>query len=77
MIIVIDGDEKADLSSLLEKVEAGDEVFITHAGKPVARLAPFAGPLPPRIPGQDAGTVWIADDFDAPLPDDILADFGV
>jgi prevent-host-death family protein len=65
---------KTHLSRLLERVAKGEEVVIAKAGKPVARLIPFARPGK-RILGMDAGKVWIADDFDAPLPDDILADF--
>jgi prevent-host-death family protein len=65
---------KTHLSKLLEQVEAGGEVVIARAGKPIARLVPFARPGK-RVLGQDAGRVTIAPDFDAPLPDDILADF--
>ena len=65
---------KTHLSKLLEQVEAGGEVVIARAGKPVARLVPVARPGK-RILGQDAGRVTIAADFDAPLPADILADF--
>jgi hypothetical protein len=32
-------------------------------------------PPQPRIPGQDQGKVWIADDFNDPLPETILNDF--
>lgn len=65
---------KTHLSRLLERVQAGEEVTIAKAGRPVARLVPIAT-LGKRPLGMDRGKVWIADDFDAPLPDDILADF--
>ena len=65
---------KTHLSRLLERVVAGEEVVIAKAGKPIARLTRLRQPGK-RILGMDAGKVWIADDFDAPLPDDILADF--
>lgn len=65
---------KTHFSKLLERVAAGEEVTIAKAGRPVARLVPIAPPVE-RPLGLDAGKVWIADDFDAPLPDDILADF--
>jgi len=65
---------KTHLSRLLERVQAGEEVTIAKAGRPIARLVPIAAPGK-RPLGLDRGQVWIADDFDAPLPDDILADF--
>jgi antitoxin (DNA-binding transcriptional repressor) of toxin-antitoxin stability system len=47
----------------------GEEVIIARAGEPVAILSPYV-PVPvPRQPGQDAGQVEIAEDFDAPLPE--------
>lgn len=65
---------KTHLSRLLERVEAGQEVVIARAGRPVARLVPFARPGK-RALGEDAGLGTIAPDFDAPLPEDVLADF--
>lgn len=65
---------KTHLSKLLERVEAGEEVVIARAGRPVARLIPFAQ-RGKRTLGLDAGKGSIAPDFDAPLPDDVLADF--
>ena len=65
---------KTHLSKLLERVEAGEEVIIARAGEPVARLIPFARPGK-RTLGLDADTGSIAADFDAPLPDQVLADF--
>jgi prevent-host-death family protein len=65
---------KTHLSRLLDRVAGGDEVTIAKAGVPVARLVPIA--RPGRRPlGSDAGKVIVADDFDAPLPDDVIADF--
>ena len=65
---------KTHFSKLLERVAAGEEITIAKAGKPVARLVPIAMTWK-RPLGMDAGKVWIADDFDAPLPDEILDDF--
>ncbi len=64
---------KTHLSRLLQRVAAGDEVIIARAGVPVARLVAVA-PKPQTIRplGMDRGKIWIADDFDAPLPDDLL-----
>lgn len=60
---------KTHLSRLVERVEAGEEVVIARAGRPVARLVPYRAIRAPRVPGQWAGKVWISDDFDAPLPE--------
>ena len=65
---------KTHFSRLLERAARGEEVVIAKAGKPVARLIPFATPTDRRL-GQDAGNVTIAADFDAPLPDELLRDF--
>ena len=66
---------KTHLSRLLARVEHGDEIVIARAGRPIARLLPFRAGAPERVLGSARGTVWIADDFDAPLPDAVLADF--
>jgi prevent-host-death family protein len=66
---------KTHLSRLLARVEAGQEVVIARAGRPVARLVPV-GPSPPeRTLGLDRGRVVIADDFDATLPEEVLRGF--
>jgi len=65
---------KTHFSRLLERTSRGEEIVIAKAGKPVARLIPFAAAADRRL-GQDAGRVTIAADFDAPLPDDVLTDF--
>ena len=44
-------DAKADLSRLLDRVEAGEEVVIARAGKPVAKLVPIPA-AQPRVPGR-------------------------
>ena len=64
---------KTHLSRLLEAVERGEDVVISRAGTPVARLVPFVAPT--RRLGMDKGIVTIASDFDAPLPPDVLSDF--
>ena len=64
---------KTNLSRLLEAVSEGEEVVISKAGKPVARLVPFSVPV--RRLGMDKGLVTIASDFDAALPPDVLSDF--
>jgi prevent-host-death family protein len=66
---------KTHLSRLLVRVAAGEEVVIAKAGKPIARLVPFNRPSRDRIAGQDKGRLQIAEDFDAPLPEEILGAF--
>ncbi|MFN3233062.1 MAG: type II toxin-antitoxin system Phd/YefM family antitoxin [Alphaproteobacteria bacterium] len=67
---------KTKLSELVDKAAQGEEIVICKAGKPLARL----GPLPekrkePRKGGLLKGKIWIADDFDDPLPDDVIESF--
>jgi prevent-host-death family protein len=66
---------KTHLSRLLVRVAAGEEVIIAKAGRPIARLVPFSRPSRDRIPGQDRSRLQIAEDFDAPLPEEILRAF--
>ncbi len=66
---------KTHLSRLLARVAAGEEIVISRAGKPIARLVPIAGARETRALGTERGRIVIADDFDAPLPDDVLSAF--
>ncbi len=68
---------KTQLSRLVEKAAAGDEIIIARAGKPVARLVPLATPpvAQKRVLGRLAGRLPVPPDFDAPLPDDVLDAF--
>jgi prevent-host-death family protein len=65
----------ADFEELLRRVLSGEEVILSQAGTPVARIVPISQQPLPRIPGLDRGKVVIAPDFNSPLPDDILNDF--
>jgi prevent-host-death family protein len=65
---------KTQLSRLLEQVENGDEVIVARAGRPIARLVPYAAGGKPRRLGAYAGKVWIAPDFDS-YDDEITATF--
>ena len=66
---------KTQLSRLLERVAGGEEIIIAKAGKPVARLIPYAPKSPLRRPGAMRGKIRIKKNFDAPLPKAILASF--
>lgn len=64
---------KTHFSRLVDQAAAGEEIIIAKAGKPLAKLVPL-GPAdkPKRKLGALTGRLLIPDDFDAPLPDDIL-----
>lgn len=68
---------KTHLSALVEKAAGGEEIVIAKAGKPMARLVPLERKTTaPRKFGQNVlGITYIAPDFDAPLPEDIIEDF--
>jgi prevent-host-death family protein len=60
---------KTHLSQLLQRVMNGEEVVIAKSDKPIARLVPYSPAPESRAPGNDAGHVWIASDFNEPLPE--------
>jgi prevent-host-death family protein len=66
---------KTHLSRLLQRVAEGEEVTIARAGVPVARLVAVENKKSVRPMGFARGEIWMADDFDGPLPDDLLAAF--
>ena len=68
---------KTNLSQLVERATAGEDIVIARNGKPVARLVPVkrANSLA-SVRGMWRGRVHIADNFDE-LPDDIAEAFGV
>jgi prevent-host-death family protein len=74
MIEVNVHEAKTQLSKLLQRVIAGEEVIIARAGMPVAKLVPIEKPAK-RLLGLDKGLFEVPADFDAPMPDEVLADF--
>jgi prevent-host-death family protein len=67
---------KSDLSQLLLRVERGEEIIIADQGIPIAKLVPFQASFHRRDSlGQDRGRFIVPEDFNAPLPEDILAAF--
>ena len=66
---------KSKLSKLINQVIAGEEVIVAKSGKPVAKIVPFEKPTQNRKPGSAKGKLIISNDFDSPLPDDILKGF--
>ena len=65
---------KTHLSRLLEEVEAGEEIVLARAGRPVARLVPFRPDRQPRVPGVWRGRVRMAADFDV-TPEEVIKAF--
>jgi prevent-host-death family protein len=68
-------DAKTQLSRLVERAAAGEEIVIAKGGRPLARLVPLATRTKPREFGFLAGRVWVGPDFDAPLPEDMQRAF--
>ena len=66
---------KSKFSKLINQVLAGEEVIVAKSGKPVAKLVPIDKPAHDRKSGSAKGKIIIADDFDTPLPNEILKEF--
>jgi len=71
---------KTQLSRLLKRVEAGEEVVLARAGKPVAKLVPMPAQKPRepglllrKYPQHREALLKLADIIDEPLPEDELA----
>jgi len=65
---------KAQFSRLLKRAAAGEEVIIARAGVPIAKVVAIEPKSKSRPLGIDR-RVWVADDFDAPLPNNLLKEF--
>jgi prevent-host-death family protein len=66
---------KTALSRLVDRAASGEEIILSKAGKPLAKLVPFQRTTEPRKPGGWEGRMRISEDFDAPLPQEILDAF--
>jgi prevent-host-death family protein len=63
-------------AALLDRVEAGEHLLVVRGGRPVAELRPVAVvDVGPRPFGLAAGAFTVPDDFDAPLPENVLREF--
>ena len=72
---------QANLPALLDRAESGEEIVISREGKPAMRLVPVPNgetPVPAkRVFGQNLlGITYIAPDFDAPMTDEELKEWG-
>ena len=68
-------DAKTNLSALVDRAADGEEFVISKSGKPKALLVPLPDTRPLRRPGRGRGQWHVGRDFDAPLPDDVIAAF--
>ena len=66
---------KTQLSRLVDRAAAGEEIVISKSGRLLARLVPMEDTRPLRVPGKGKGRWKVGRSFDAPLPEDLLADF--
>jgi prevent-host-death family protein len=74
--IVNVAEAKARLPELIERAAKGEEIVLARNGKPQARLVALADDRRSlRVPGKGKGRFKMRRDFDAPLPDDLLALF--
>jgi prevent-host-death family protein len=63
---------KTHLSRLVDRAASGEEIVIAKSGRPVAKLVPFDRDRTPRQFGTMRGLIKVTDDFDAPLPAEVL-----
>ena len=68
-------DATTNLSSLVDRAAAGEEIVIAKSGCPMARLVPLERRPSPRPLGLLAGQVRVGPDFDDPLPDEVMRAF--
>ena len=67
---------KTHFSTLVQEAAAGEEIIIAKAGQPMARLAPLEKKNVRKTLGMLKGKIRVGEDFDAPLPSEILRGFG-
>jgi prevent-host-death family protein len=60
--------------AFVSRVESGEEIILEKSGEPIAKVIPIKK-RGKRVLGKERGKVWMSDDFNAPLPDELLAEF--
>ena len=66
---------KTQLSRLVDRAAAGEEIVIAKSGRPRARLVPLEDTRVLRVPGRGKGGWRLRRDFDAPLSDEVIRGF--
>ncbi|MHB1242912.1 MAG: type II toxin-antitoxin system Phd/YefM family antitoxin [Gaiellaceae bacterium] len=65
MTVVNMHEAKTNLSKLVQRAAAGEEIIVAKAGEPVAKIVAYSEPpKKPRVPGSLKGQIWMAPDFD-------------
>lgn len=69
---------KTQLSKLVARAEAGEDVVIARDGRPAVRLTPIReqDTWPSRVAGMWKGQIWMSEDFDEPMPELEAAIYG-
>ena len=77
MIRVSIDEMESDLDKYVRRVEEGETLIVLRSNRPVAELRPIEEmPASLRRPfGLCSGEFVVPDDFDSPLPEEVLADF--
>lgn len=75
MVVVNLHEAKTHLSRLVDRALSGEEIIIARSGKPLVRLVATEPPARRPPPGLFKDDVWLADDWDAPLPDEVVDPF--
>lgn len=68
-------DAKTQLSKLVKRARAGEEIVIADAGRPVVKLVAIEQPRAPIVLGGDRGKIWVADDAFAPMTEAELSEW--
>lgn len=68
-------DAKTHLSKLVDKAASGEDVVVSRNGKPLVRITRLEPPKRRIRFGLLRGKLVVPEDFDAPLPDEVLAAF--
>lgn len=66
---------KTHFAQLISKVLLGEDIVIAKAGKPLVKIIPYHPENKKREPGSAKGLIKISEDFNAPLPEDMLKGF--
>jgi prevent-host-death family protein len=66
---------KTHFSQIINQALMGEEVIIARGNSPIIRLVPYERKLPPRVGGQLKGIMSISENFDDPLPLELLNSF--